>query len=110
MFSCDFFSIFLRCGAPSGSPKVRGLGPWPPWPPLKPPLVLIIPSRFRIAIIAIIHSEYIKLIVVILADPSPTVMKNIKSFWYYFAVIVTDCGHTYYFKAFEEYVTEKECK
>ena len=29
MFSCDFFSIFLRCGAPLGLPKVRGLGPWP---------------------------------------------------------------------------------
>ena len=33
------FQFFLRCGAPSRLPKVRGLGPWPPWPPLKPPLV-----------------------------------------------------------------------
>ena len=41
MFSCDFFSIFLRCGAPSGLPKVQGLGPWPPWPPLKPPLTIV---------------------------------------------------------------------
>ena len=26
------FQFFLRCGAPSGLPKVRGLGPWPPGP------------------------------------------------------------------------------
>ena len=32
------FQFFLRCGAPSALPKVRGLGAWPPRPPLKPPL------------------------------------------------------------------------
>ena len=32
------FQFFLRCGASSVLPKVRGLGPWPSWPPLKPPL------------------------------------------------------------------------
>ena len=32
------FQFFLRCGAPSALPKVRGLELWPPWPPLKPPL------------------------------------------------------------------------
>ena len=30
LFSYDFFSIFLRRGAPSGLSKVRGLGPWLP--------------------------------------------------------------------------------
>ena len=38
MFSWISFQFFLRCGAPSGLPKVRGLGPRPPGPPLKPPL------------------------------------------------------------------------
>ena len=27
------FQFFLKCGAPSALPKVRGLGSWPPWPP-----------------------------------------------------------------------------
>ena len=33
------FQFFLRRGAPSGLPKARGRGPWPPLPPLKLPLI-----------------------------------------------------------------------
>ena len=35
------FKFLVGCGAPSGLPKARGLGPWPPGPPLKPPLTII---------------------------------------------------------------------
>ena len=50
MLSCDFFSIFSWVRGPFWVTKARGLGPWPPWTPLKPPLttcsvfILMIPG------------------------------------------------------------------